>query len=60
MSSLPMLNWVGLCICNLAEDRIVVRPVDTVKCDATEVKKGEFEILKSSKAACECSISVRV
>jgi glucosamine--fructose-6-phosphate aminotransferase (isomerizing) len=34
-----------LCIYNLAEDRIVVRPVDTVKCDATEVKKGEFEHL---------------
>ena len=34
-----------LCIYNLVEDRIVVRPVDTVNCDAAEVKKGEFEHL---------------
>jgi len=36
---------LGLCIYNLAEDRIVVRPIDTVKCDAEEVKKGEFDHL---------------
>jgi glucosamine--fructose-6-phosphate aminotransferase (isomerizing) len=35
----------GLRIYNLAEDRMVVRPVDTVKCDAAEVEKGEFEHL---------------
>lgn len=34
---------LNLKIYNLIEDRIVERPIDTVKCDAEEVKKGEYE-----------------
>lgn len=34
---------LNLKIYNLIEDRIAERPIDTVKCDAEEVKKGEYE-----------------
>jgi glucosamine--fructose-6-phosphate aminotransferase (isomerizing) len=34
---------LGVGIYNLDEERFVVRPVDTLKCAAEEIKKGEFE-----------------